>query len=215
MDEIEIVDAGTEDEQYGERLAGIRKRQTARRKLFDGNRPFDLQTVIRDVDNLLSLLAVQPARCNCPAPGVGKEYRCDDEKGTAFPSHCHCICHKNPVQLAKSNREILSEMPDSKCAHSDWCNRWVGSKPRSYHPEIPCSCGAAVQPAASTPTTDKDELHFEVLFPRGVDRAIIEKSVRALFKNAKEIEVRIDSHAQSAFDAAASTETQDERKHDE
>lgn len=30
----------------------------------------------------------------CAYPGPGKEYRCDDESGSKFPSHCHCSCHK-------------------------------------------------------------------------------------------------------------------------
>lgn len=31
----------------------------------------------------------------CAYPGLGKEYRCDDEKGFGFPSHCACPCHKS------------------------------------------------------------------------------------------------------------------------
>lgn len=30
----------------------------------------------------------------CAYPGVGKEYRCNDEAGVGFPSHCPCACHK-------------------------------------------------------------------------------------------------------------------------
>ena len=30
----------------------------------------------------------------CAYPGLGKEYRCNDEAGLGFPSHCSCVCHK-------------------------------------------------------------------------------------------------------------------------
>jgi len=30
----------------------------------------------------------------CAYPGLGKEYRCNDEAGLGFPSHCPCACHK-------------------------------------------------------------------------------------------------------------------------
>jgi len=46
------------------------------------------------------------AMCKCPAPGAGKEYRCDDEQGIPFPSHCHCSCHKpdKPECFSINNR---------------------------------------------------------------------------------------------------------------
>lgn len=32
----------------------------------------------------------------CAYPGPGKEYRCNDEAGLGFPSHCPCKCHVHP-----------------------------------------------------------------------------------------------------------------------
>ncbi len=40
----------------------------------------------------------------CAYPGEGRDYRCDNEKGLGFPSHCSCTCHKprlGPVSIAE------------------------------------------------------------------------------------------------------------------
>lgn len=50
-------------------------------------------------------------KCECPVPGVGKEYRCDDKQGTPFPSHCHCGCHKHKaVMFSKETGGAYADM---------------------------------------------------------------------------------------------------------
>lgn len=140
---------------------------------------------------------------NCGYKGMaGPAHEGCDEKAAPFlqaDKDIDYLLSLLPVQPAQSNRQILSEMPDSQCAHSDWCNRWVGSRPRSYHPEIECSCGAAVQPAASTPTVPCDWCNHPSAY------------LPATLIDGKIVHVGRDNDHQLCT-AAASTEAQNEKE---
>lgn len=47
-------------------------------------------------------------KCKCPAPGIGKEYRCDDEQMTPFASHCDCDCHSEGKQIMRGLEDVAA-----------------------------------------------------------------------------------------------------------